>query len=79
MVRGIFDVVRIHGALNAKLWAAPFGSISEGKFAVIVDCNSTPSSKINAVFDTIRPLGGEAMDRRLYGKTLCFRKPQRVE
>jgi hypothetical protein len=54
-------------------------SISEGTFAVIVDCDNTPSSMINAVFDTIHPLGGEAMDRRLHGKTLCFRKAQRVE
>jgi hypothetical protein len=42
-------------------------SVSGGKFAVLVDCDNIPYSKINVVFDTIRSLGGTAIDRRLYG------------
>jgi uncharacterized protein (TIGR00288 family) len=42
-------------------------SISGGNFAVLVDCDNIPSSKINVVFDTIRSLGGKTIDRRLYG------------
>lgn len=54
-----------------------FRSISGGKFAILVDCDNMPSSKIHVVFDTISSLGGVPIHRRLYGNDFASRRLKR--